>query len=384
MFISRVKGLLLVLPGVLNLAWWFAAQEGKRYGIQVRRNGKFVELRQQNHVIRVLPRNVREAPEICREFELYRRVLPITRQNEIEVTDFSADPDAAIWEQMCLQRGVTIESRDSTIWLRKGARVMILSTRHFVYSVSMAERFELYFDPLVPREQDGLMILDYSRPGTVQRYAKSGLEFEMASFPEEEDAIEEYFRWYRPKSGDLVFDMGAHCGVSTYWLSKLVGVGGKVIAFEPDPLNYSILKRNIERHGLDNVVAVNIAVAGKTGELPFNCEGTIGSSLTSIMLRESVGSTFMVEAVTLNDAFERWGSPAFCKIDIEGAEIDALAAAQDALSRHATYLAIDTNHPQVDGTLTDRKVEAILKSYGYDAVSEAKPLMTTWGRPKTV
>jgi hypothetical protein len=47
-------------------------------------------------------------------------------------------------------------------------------------------------------------------------------------------------------------------------------------------------------------------------------------------------------------------------------------------------VAIDTNHPQVDGTMTDRKVEAILKSYGYDAVSEAKPLMTTWARPKAV
>jgi FkbM family methyltransferase len=384
MFVSRVKRLLLVLPGVLNLAWWFAAQEGKRYGIQVHRNGNVVELRKQNHVIRVLPRNVLQASEICREFELYRRVLPIARQDDIEVTDFSANPDAANWEQLCLQRGVTIESRDSTIWLRKGARVMILSTRHFVYSVSMAERFELYFDPLVPRKQDGLMILDYSRPGTVQRYAKSGLDFEMASFPEEEEAIEEYFRWYRPKSGDLVFDMGAHCGVSTYRLSKLVGVEGKVISFEPDPLNYSILKRNIERHGLKNVVAVNIAVAGKTGDLPFNCEGTIGSSLASLMLRECVGSTVMVEAITLNDAFERWGAPAFCKIDIEGAEIDALAAAQDALSRHATYLAIDTNHPQADGSMTDRKIEAILQSYGYDAISEAKPLMTTWARPKTV
>jgi FkbM family methyltransferase len=178
--------------------------------------------------------------------------------------------------------------------------------------------------------------------------------------------------------------MGAHCGVSTYRLSKLVGVEGKVISFEPDPLNYSILKRNIERHGLKNVVAVNIAVAGKTGDLPFNCEGTIGSSLASLMLRECVGSTVMVEAITLNDAFERWGAPAFCKIDIEGAEIDALAAAQDALSRHATYLAIDTNHPQADGSMTDRKVEAILQSYGYDAISEAKPLMTTWARPKTV
>jgi FkbM family methyltransferase len=379
-----MKRLLFVLPGVLNLAWWFAAQEGKRHGIRVRRNGDVVELCKQNHVIRVLPRNVRQATEICREFERYRRVLPITRQNEIEVSDFSANPDALIWEQMCLKWGVTIESRDSEIWLRKDTRVMILSPRHLVYSVSMAERFELYFDPLVPREQDGLMILDYSRPGTVQRYAKSGLEFEMASFPEEEEAIEEYFRWYRPKSGDLVFDLGAHCGVSTYRLSKLVGVEGKVIAFEPDPLNYGILKRNIERHGLENVVAVNIAVAGETGELPFNSEGTIGSSLASLMLRNSVGSTVMVEAVSLNDAFERWGAPAFCKIDIEGAEIDMLAAAQDALRRHATNLAIDTNHPQGDGTMTDRKVETILQSFGYDAVSEAKPLMTTWARPKTV
>jgi FkbM family methyltransferase len=384
MFISRVKRLLLVLPGVLSLAWWFAAQEAKRHGIQVRKNGKFVELRKQNHVIRVLPRSVRQAPEICREFELYRRVLPIVRQDDIEVTDFSVNPEPANWERICLKLGVTIESRDSAIWLRKGARVMILAPRHFVYSVTMAERFELYSDPLVPREQDGLLIVDYSRPGTVQRYAKSGLEFEMASFPEEEEAIEEYFRWYRPRSGDLVFDVGAHCGVSTYQLSKLVGPEGKVISFEPDPMNFSILRRNIERHSLENVVAVNIAVAGKTGELPFNCEGTIGSSLTSLMLRESVGSTVMVEAVTLNDAFARWGAPAFCKIDIEGAEIEALAAAHEALSRHATHLAIDTNHPQADGKLTDRRVEAILQGYGYQALSEAKPLMTTWARPKTV
>lgn len=44
MLISRMKRLLLVLPGVLNLAWWFVAQEGKRHGIQVRRNGKVVDL----------------------------------------------------------------------------------------------------------------------------------------------------------------------------------------------------------------------------------------------------------------------------------------------------------------------------------------------------
>lgn len=374
--------MLLVVPGVLGLAWWWVAQSGKKCNVHVQKKGRFVELRKENHVIRLLNRQVRRAPGIFERFELYRHVLPIVRRNDIEITDFCETPDAALWEEMCLKLGVTIESRDGAVRLRKDKRVMILASRHFVYCVTMAERFDLYFDPLVPVERDGLLVLDYSRPGIVQRYAHSGLEFEMASFPEEEEAIEEYFRWYRPQPGDLVFDMGAHCGVSTYKLSKLVGTEGKVISFEPDPLNYSILLRNIERHRLDNVVAVNLAVAGKKGKLPFNCEGTIGSSLTSLMLRESVGSTVVVEAVTMNDAFERWGPPAFCKIDIEGAEIEVLAAAQEALSRNATHLAIDTNHPQADGQMTDQQVESILQTYGYEVLSEAKPLMTTWARSK--
>lgn len=383
MLIHRIKRFLLIVPGVLDVAWWFTARTGRKYGIQVRKQRKAVELNKENYVIRLSPRQVRRAPEIYQNFEAYRHVLPGVREGDLEITDFSNCPEAVTWEKMCLSLGVTIESRDGAVWLRKDKRVMILCSQHFIYSVTMAERFDLYFDPLVPREQDGLLILDYSRPGTVQRYAHSGLEFEMASFPEEEEAIEEYFRWYRPRPGDLVFDMGAHCGVSTYKLSKLVGTQGEVVAFEPDPLNYRILKRNIERHGLKNVIALNMAVAGNTGELPFNCEGTIGSSLASLLQRDSVGSTVMVETVTIGDAFERWGTPAFCKIDIEGAEIEVLAAAQDALRQGSTYFAIDTNHPQADGSLTDRPVEAILRDYGYDTLSEAKPLMTTWARPRT-
>ena len=384
MLTNGLKKVLLNTPGALELAWWWVAREGKKYGVDVHIKGKSVELSKQNHLIRLEPRHVRRAVEVCREFDVYRHILPIEKENDIEVTDFCGKSDQLGWEHYCLKLGVRIESRDGAVWLRKDRRVMILSAKHFIYSTALADRFDLYFDPLVPREQDGLLILDYSQPGVVQRYANSGLEFAMASFPEEEEAIEEYFRWYRPRPGDLVFDMGAHCGVSTYKLSKLVGTAGKVIAFEPDPLNYSILLRNLKRHGLDNVVAVNIAVAGETGELPFNCEGTIGSTLTSLMSRKTVGSTSMVEAVTMNDAFERWGRPVFCKIDIEGAEIEVLTAAEKALTDHPIHLAIDTNHPQADGKMTDHQVEVILRSYGYEVLSEAKPLLTTWARAKTI
>lgn len=257
---------------------------------------------------------------------------------------------------------------------------MVLPPRLFVYSQDMSQNFEIYFAPLVTEEREGKRVLDFSVPGRLQTYAKSGLQFELASFPEEEDAIEEYFRWYRPKAGDLVFDIGAHCGVSTYHLAQMVGPKGRVVAFEPDPGNFELLRRNVERHGLRQVVPVQAAIANGSGQLQFNAEGTIGSALLSLLHRESAGETVTVNAMRLTEAFERWGVPAFCKIDIEGAEIDVLRDSAELLRRHPVQVAIDTNHPRPDGTMTDREVEAVLRSCGYEVASEAKPLLTTWGR----
>jgi FkbM family methyltransferase len=258
---------------------------------------------------------------------------------------------------------------------------MVLARKHLVYAPDMAEKFDLYFSPLVPEKRDGMEVLDFSQPGKLQTYKKSGLQFEMASFPEEEEAIEEYFKWYRPQAGDLVFDMGAHCGVSTYHLSKLVGQQGHVVCFEPDPVNFAILQRNIERHRMANVTAVNLAIAGTNGKLAFNSEGTIGSSLVSLLGRESAGSVLMVDAITLQDAFDQYGVPAFCKIDIEGAEVDVIAKSAELLRGCKTQFALDTNHPKADGQCTDKEIEALFRSYGYEVLSEANPLLTTWARP---
>lgn len=381
MRLTSMARALFNVPGASTLSWRWAGLAGSRYSIDVRKKGNIVELRQQNHLIRLQSRHIKRAHEIFRNFGVYRRVLPSVKEQDMEVTDFSDRPGAVDWQHQCLKSGVAIENHGPDIWLRKGDRVMILPERHLIYCPTLAERFDLHFKPLVPKQKDGLQVLDFSQPGTLHRYANSGLEFELTSFPEEEEAVEEYFRWYRPQPGDLVYDVGANCGYSTYIFSKLVGNGGRVIAFEPDPLTYSVLVRNIERHALSNIVVVNAAVAGERGRLRFNSEGTLGSSLATVMLRETVGSSVLVDAMTMSDAFEKWGVPAFCKIDIEGAEIGTLAAARDALSGRAVQLAIDTSHAQEDGTITCSGVETILRSYGYEVLSEANPLMTTWARP---
>ena len=56
------------------------------------------------------------------------------------------------------------------------------------------------------------------------------------------------------RPGDTAVDVGAHVGYFTLMMARQVGPQGKVFALEPDPQNYQLLKRNVERNGYRNVV----------------------------------------------------------------------------------------------------------------------------------
>ncbi len=243
----------------------------------------------------------------------------------------------------------------------------------------MARRFDEYFGQVAPADRNGQLCVDYSFPH-LQRYAGSNLEFEIASFPEEAETIEDYFQWYHPKPGDTVFDIGAYCGVSAYHLSKQVGPTGKVYAWEPDPTSYLLLQRNIERHKLLNVVPIKVAVAGSAGSAQFCSEGALGSCLARHISRATAGRIEDVPTITLQEACERFGVPAFAKIDIEGSEIEVLSSSLAFLKQCSIQFVLDTNH-WVGGTLTTSRVEALFRECGYVAESsKASGSMTTWAR----
>lgn len=63
--------------------------------------------------------------------------------------------------------------------------------------------------------------------------------------------------------GDVVVDVGANIGYYTVLLAKKCK---KVYAFEPDKINFEILKKNVEANKLKNVVAINAAVGSKDEE----------------------------------------------------------------------------------------------------------------------
>ena len=71
------------------------------------------------------------------------------------------------------------------------------------------------------------------------------------------------------KKGDVILDIGANIGFYTLIMAKLVGEKGKVYAFEADPTNFEILKKNVEVNGYKNIVLVNKVVSNKNEKIKF-------------------------------------------------------------------------------------------------------------------
>ena len=129
--------------------------------------------------------------------------------------------------------------------------------------------------------------------------------------------------------GDRMLDVGANIGVYSLLGASLVGHSGHIIAFEPGPEANRRLKENIAINGLKNVSIYSCALGDKNREINFldMCDTT-----NRIQTADDVGqSVISVPLVRLEEIID--GTFAIGKMDIEGAEPDALRGAQEMLKR---------------------------------------------------
>jgi FkbM family methyltransferase len=285
----------------------------------------------------------------------------------------------AVVERQVRRYGASAKFTAETVRItHSDGRVIVLSDRHRDYAEEMARHFDVYWGAVV----DTHGVVDYSQP-TLHKYRASGLQFWLPSMAEEPEAFASYLHWFRPGPGDVVFDLGAHSGVTTYHFAQLIGPTGRVYAFEPDPSTYELLLRNIALHDMKNVVAVPIAIGGENATRPFNVEGSLGAAFTDIVDRRGRMAVTDVQCLTLQTACAKFGIPALVKVDIEGAELEMLEAAVDFIRTTPMHLAVDTNHPVPQGgDITSSRVESLLRRAGYDTETSSRyGLPTTWGRP---
>jgi FkbM family methyltransferase len=134
--------------------------------------------------------------------------------------------------------------------------------------------------------------------------------------------------------GDTYIDIGANTGFLAMNASRRVGRGGRVLAFEPSPREYTRLQGNGRRNQCSNLICVNIALGAKNSLVRFHVEPH-HTGLNKLVPAEGGGhgEAPFVPVVAGSGILADWvGSrPALLKIDVEGAEMLVLAGIRDFL-----------------------------------------------------
>ncbi len=278
--------------------------------------------------------------------------------------------------------GCDLRIGPDTVDVVRGAQTVRLSARHFMFAPDVAQHFDSYWSAVT---SDGdTSMRDFSKPAP-HFVPALGVRLWQSGLMEEIDTIQGYLKHAPPVAGETVFDLGSNCGASVYVLSAAVGPTGHVVAFEPDPLNREMLLRNVSELALANVEVRDAAVAGTTGQLRFNSEGSLGAALSHVVSRAGLANTIEVTALTLPDACLACGRvPDFIKMDVEGAEEEVLLGAQEWLREHRPRWVIDTHH-RIDGKFTDAAVEKVLAACHYRVWTElVGGLRTTFAVPEEI
>lgn len=132
-------------------------------------------------------------------------------------------------------------------------------------------------------------------------------------------------RWLRPNM--TCFDVGANAGFYTLALSRLVGPGGRVVAFEPLPENAAIVRHHLALNRIRQATVLECALDHRDGRHGF------AANDSPAMGRLRDGAPLLVSTVRLDTLVStgRVPAPDFVKMDIEGGELAALQGAEATL-----------------------------------------------------
>lgn len=223
-------------------------------------------------------------------------------------------------------------------------RAVRLAARHTPYAYDVVVCFDYSHDAVEPELVNGMQLVDYSS-SRLHRLRPSGDLFRFTGLAEAEATTQVYLHHAQLQPGDLVLDLGAYCGASTVAFARAVGPTGHVFAMEPDPANAAALRENLERHGVANVTVCQAGVWSETTSLPFVAEGNMGSAVGVVLARGAPTGTVSVLSLAdaAQQACEASGASrvAFIKMDIEGAELEALRTGASVLREHQPRLAIE-------------------------------------------
>jgi len=147
------------------------------------------------------------------------------------------------------------------------------------------------------------------------------------------------------RPGDVAIDVGAHKGAFLYWMQRVVGPTGKVIAFEPQPELAKYLSSVIGASHLEHVKVINAALSHRPGVMTLTREGELPSPSARLAAAnewdEAIAGhvSFSVRVDALDKCLAKQDRPVrLIKCDVEGHELEVFHGARRILEEDRPML----------------------------------------------
>ncbi|HEX5725970.1 MAG TPA: FkbM family methyltransferase [Longimicrobiaceae bacterium] len=154
--------------------------------------------------------------------------------------------------------------------------------------------------------------------------------------------------------GAVFVDVGANWGYFSLLAAHRVGPGGRVLALEPDPRLFAVLRDNLAANGLRHAVALPLAAAEAPGTLALagyeEAGGNWGVSSVVTAAAEAA-PRFAVQGARVDDVLDAQGVGRvdLLKLDVEGAELLALRGMRAGLAAGRYRRVLLELHPRAPG-----------------------------------
>jgi FkbM family methyltransferase len=167
--------------------------------------------------------------------------------------------------------------------------------------------------------------------------------------------------------GDVVIDAGACWGDTTLYFAHRVGPQGRVLAAEFIPSNLEILRKNVDLNPVatDTIEIIEHPLWRTSGKCLWYVDWGPGSRVTDDPARFNADGECTTLSIDDLARERRVSKVDFIKMDIEGAEYDALAGAQDVLQRFRPRLAISLYHRPSDFVTIPRYLDSLGLNYRF-------------------
>ncbi len=148
--------------------------------------------------------------------------------------------------------------------------------------------------------------------------------------PYEPEVAARFRQVLRPGMG--VLDIGANIGYFTMLSAALVGPEGSVLAVEPNPANARLLEASRALNGFAQVTVAQVAAGQRIGLLALNATHSNGTTSAPAAALDALLRATTVACVPV-DALVGERSIHLIKVDVEGAEYNALLGAKRLIAR---------------------------------------------------